>query len=415
MKKSLSIALVLLLLPVLPSLVNKAQAQAQDKDSPRYTVQGQVRHRFESSARTFDSEIDAINFNLLRTRLGVNFYGSKSVEAFIQFQDSRVMGEESSTLADGSAERFDLHQGYLKLNDLFSAPVDLQIGRFEANYGSQRLIGAVGWHNIGRSFDGFRATIHPENMSIEVFNFKVVEEIETGDEGDLNLYGANGDFKLIKNYKTQAFVLWQRAQPTDELSRYTAGLFISGASGNFKPEIELAYQAGTREAIDVAAFMVTVNLGYTFSSAQIKPTISVGIDYLSGDDDPTDGTYKVFDTMYATNHKFYGYMDYFLNIPVNTMGLGLNDIHVKAGIKATDELAIRLAIHTFLSSQEYTLANGSTSSNFGNEADLTVVYTYTNRVSFVGGISAFSPGDIFKETRGKDTSTWVYASTIINL
>ena len=408
MKRTVFIIIALL-------LGGESNVHAQDSEFPTYTIQGQVRHRFESSAKTFDSEISALNFNLLRTRLGVNFYGEKHVEAFIQFQDSRVMGEETNTLTDGSADRFDLHQGYLKLTDMFNESVDLQIGRFEANYGSQRLIGAVGWHNIGRSFDGFRVTIHPENMSIDLFNFKAVEEIETGDEGDLNLYGANGDFKLIENYKTQAFVLWQRAQPTDELSRYTAGLFISGVSGNFKPEIELAYQAGTRESIDVSAFMVTVNLGYTFSSTTIKPTFSVGIDYLSGDDDPADDTYKVFDTMYATNHKFYGYMDYFLNIPVHTIGLGLTDIHVKGSVKATKDMSIRLAIHTFMSSEDYTLADGSTSTNFGNEVDLTVVYAYTDRVSFVGGVSAFSPGAIFKETRGEDLSTWAYASTIINL
>ncbi len=408
MKRTVFIIIALL-------LGGESSVQAQDSEFPTYTIQGQVRHRFESNAKTFDSKNSALNFNLLLTRLGVNFYREKHVEAFIQFQDSRVMGEETNTLTDGSADRFDLHQGYLKLINLFNEPVDLQIGRFEANYGSQRLIGAVGWHNIGRSFDGFRVTIHPENMSIDLFNFKVVEEVEAGDEGDLNFYGANGDFKLIENYKTQAFVLWQRAQPTDELSRYTAGLFISGVSGNFKPEIELAYQAGTRASIDVSAFMVTVNLGYSFSSATIKPTISVGIDYLSGDDDPADGTYKVFDTMYGTNHKIYGYMDYFLNIPVHTMGLGLTDVHVKGSVKATKEMSIRLAIHTFMSSEDYTLADGSTSTNFGNEVDLTVVYTYTNRVSFVGGVSAFLPGAIFKETRGEDLSTWAYASTIINL
>lgn len=53
-------------------------------------------------------------------------------------------------------------------------------------------------------------------------------------------------------------------------------------------------------------------------------------DHLSGDDDPSDGTVRVFDTLFATNHKFYGLADYFLNIPVQTVGRGLQDLALKA-------------------------------------------------------------------------------------
>ena len=79
--------------------------------------------------------------------------------------------------------------------------------------------------------------------------------------------------------------------------------------------------------------------GYTVDGASRSPGVSVGVEYLSGDDDPTDGTYKVFDTLYATNHKFYGFMDYFLNIPVHTFGLGLRDVHARSPSSRTATLA----------------------------------------------------------------------------
>ena len=44
----------------------------------------------------------------------------------------------------------------------------------------------------------------------------------------------------------------------------------------------------------------------------------------------TDKKYNVFNTLYATNHKYYGFMDYFIDIPRHTYGLGLIDIHAKA-------------------------------------------------------------------------------------
>jgi hypothetical protein len=161
--------------------------------------------------------------------------------------------------------------------------------------------------------------------------------------------------------------------------------------------------------------MATLNMTYTVASSSLQPAFTVGIDYLSGDDDQSDDTYKVFDTLYATNHKFYGYMDYFLNIPTHTLGLGLSDIHAKVAVQAHKDVSVRLAFHTFMSNADFVATDGSTSTSFGNEVDLTVVYKYTDRLSFTGGASVFAPGEIFKATRGEDLGTWAYVSTIVNL
>lgn len=58
-------------------------------------------------------------------------------------------------------------------------------------------------------------------------------------------------------------------------------------------------------------------------------SLTLWYDLLSGDADPNDGDTKVFDTMFATNHKFYGFADMFLNISVHTGGQGLQDLAVK--------------------------------------------------------------------------------------
>ncbi len=47
--------------------------------------------------------------------------------------------------------------------------------------------------------------------------------------------------------------------------------------------------------------------------------------------------------------------------------------------------------------------------------DLTLAYGYSKNVNFVGGFSLYSAGDIFKETKGKDLSTWTYLMAIVNL
>ncbi len=388
---------------------------AQDAEFPRYTFLGQVRHRFEANDRDFNNDTDIITFNLLRSRFGVRIVPVENTDAFLQVQDSRTFGEERNTLTDGEADQLDLHQGYVKISNLFDWPVDLQLGRFEANYGSQRLIGAVGWHNIGRSFDGVLVRLHPRNVKIDLFNLKLVEKLEPGGTGDLNVLGVNGDVQLIGNYTTQAFVIWQRAHPSSALNRYTIGFYLNGTTANFRPEIEVAYQGGEREEIDVSALLVALNLGYTVAGASLSPGFSVGIDYLSGDDDPTDGTYKVFDTLYATNHKFYGFMDYFLNIPVHTFGLGLRDVHAKVSFKPHSDLSLRLAYHNFSANEDFTLAGGSASTRFGDEVDLTFVFSYNPWVTFTGGASLFTPGPIFEETRDEDLGIWGYVMTVVNL
>jgi len=139
-----------------------------------------------------------------------------------------------------------------------------------------------------------------------------------------------------------------------------------------------------------------------------------GIDYISGDDNPGDGTYGAFHTLYATNHKYYGFMDYFTNLPQHTWQLGLSDLHFGVGLKPIAQGGFTAVYHIFNSAQDYTLSDGSTSNSFGSEVDLTFKYHYNRQVLFVAGASYFTPGAIFKEKKGSDQSDWFYLMTIVN-
>ena len=114
---------------------------------------GQIRQRFEMVDKDFSDTTAFNNNNYLRTRFAVT-YENEDMSSFVQLQDSRVFGTETNTLTDGTADMLDVHQAYFKLNNLFGLGLSAKVGRFEAVYGPQRLIGAVGWHNVGRSFDG---------------------------------------------------------------------------------------------------------------------------------------------------------------------------------------------------------------------------------------------------------------------
>lgn len=375
-------------------------------------VTAQIRPRLQMNNTNFNSNIGGNNFTELRTRLGLKFSPLANITGFVQLQDSRVYGTEPNTLT--STNNIDLHQAFFTINNLFDLPLNLKLGRMELSYGPQRLVGAVGWHNVGRSFDGGVLQLKTDKIDVDFFSSKTNESGEPGDTNDFSLFGAYGNLKIAKNYKIQPFVIGETLSGSD-FGRYTIGVYVSGNAGNLSHEIEGAYQLGSvNENVDIAAYMFALNVKYSFNTP-IKPALGAGIDFLSGDDGEDADKYKVFNTLYATNHKYYGFMDYFLNIPNNTYGLGLMDIHAKAEVSPLAKFKAALAFHMFNSNVDFNLLDGSTSTNFGSEVDLTLIYDYNSSVKFQCGFSLFSPGDIFKITRGEDTSTWGYFMAVVNL
>jgi hypothetical protein len=396
-----------------------------------FKVSAQVRHRFEASDTDFDTKTAYNTFNLLRTRLGVHLTPTDDVTGFIQLQDSRWFGQETSTLLDGDANTFDLHQGYLEIHDFFKAPLDVKLGRMEVNYGFQRLVGAVGWNNIGRAFDGLILNLHSERLSVDVFEMVVADSLFVGDFKDEYFYGLHADIKVRESHTTNVFAFWQRKQPRSLLNRITIGAFLEGSLGGFSYQSDLGYQFGdiTTFAADslitgdgfadttqsVEAYMVTLRLGYTAADVKMAPAIFAAVDYLSGDDNLNDDAYKVFDTMYGTNHRFYGFMDFFLNLPPDTYFRGLVDLWGRLRATPLGRTPMMLDVHYFQSQQNVVLSDLSESKNFGTEVDFTLRHVYDPNITFTLGASWFGPGDIFKDKKGADSSTWFYAMTMFKI
>jgi len=349
-----------------------------------FLLDASMRHCFEMDEKDFNSDTDLNNFGYLRSRIGFRFLPVKNVSGYIQFQDSRVMGTETSTM-DGSANMLDLHQGYINVDSISGLPVGLKIGRFEANYGNQRLIGVVGWHNVGRSFDGVTFRYTSDYIDLDLFNFKVNEFQNQGNDDDVNLSGAWANLNLVKNIKSDFYVIWQRIMGRDSLNIVNLGTNIGSTFGDLKGLLELNYQTGALNPdIDIEAMMLAFNATYQLADIKFSPALSAGFEYLSGDDNPMDNKYKVFNTLYATNHKFYGISDFFLNIPLHTYDAGLTDIHLKLKLKPCEKSLFNIAFHNFSSSEE---VNGET--EFGNELDFIYNFKYNESLNIQSGYGLF--------------------------
>lgn len=385
---------------------------AQDK----VTFDGQIRGRIEFDAKDFNSNTAMYNFAPLRSRLGAAFNPVNDVSVYFQIQDSRTSGTEASTLSN--EKNLDLHQARFVVKDVFGLPVNLHGGRMVIAFASERFVGASDWNNVSRSFDGLLFDVKGAKFDLHIFGLRLTENQLPGDIGDVDFVGLHSELNFVENYKIEPFLYWERRLPTDDLSRLTLGFYVNGKLGNFSHETEGAFQMGKITPAplspkDINAFFFAFNARYNFGG-EAQPIIKAGIDYYSGDDNGADADYKLFSKLYGTNHKSHGFMDYFINIPNDSYGLGLTDIHGGFSFTPFKKFTASVDVNLFTGNADYVLLTGATSRNFGLETDITFKYNYNTAVNFQSGFSFFSAGEIFEETRGKDMATWAYVMTVVN-
>ena len=67
------------------------------------------------------------------------------------------------------ADSIELHQAIVGVGNLKEFPLALKVGRMEMSYGDERLIGAFGWNNIGRTFDAAKGRWQNDWFGMDLF------------------------------------------------------------------------------------------------------------------------------------------------------------------------------------------------------------------------------------------------------
>ncbi len=401
-------------------------AGAQDF-TPSVRFLGDLRVRSEMDSRDFNLSTAPNTFTLLRTRFGLEAFPAQNIRVFVMARDSRVFGTETdasgsfNTISDG--KNLDLHQGYVEVGKFLSDDIMFRVGRQELGYANERMIGPVGWSNIGRVFDGGLLRFDLEAVSVDLFGWNVAEvqaypaaatpasTASVTDNGQ-NFFGLYTQWKNTGTHKIDIYVLYQgnRVQTSSvfiNFKRVTAGGYAKGTLDAFLYETEVAYQAGERGAADIGAYTLTGLAGYAFSNSPLTQ-VAAGYEYLSGT--PTGETdYKSFDPPFATGHKFHGFMDYFTNIPLHTGNLGLTDLLGRVNLKLSDRMTAAAWYHQFR------LAESSAGEDMlGHEIDLTAKYQYALALSFEVGLASFLPGPLMRaKFGGADAGLWGYLATAV--
>lgn len=404
--------------------------RAENAKQERFEFGGQIRFRPEvrQNLDLNSSRGDVQNFVGQRLRFHVRARVDEKVEAFVQLQDSRLWGEEQSVISrDGFT---DLHQGYLQVSDFLKPGVSLRVGRQELVYGNERLVGAFGWDNVGRSFDALKFGYATKSWWADFLFAKTIDRRQTGrGDRDQYLYGVYSRFLADGPRHLEVYGLHFRdgarlpgeisARGTSATEIFTLGARSAGKLGEgYDYEVEFANQFGHRAADSHRARAFAVRVNKTLDEAS-KLRTGFEYDVASGDRDPADGKSGEFFNLFPTNHALYGYAD--------LMGWrNMQDFRPHFSITPLGSIAFDVDYHRF-----YLLRargpwknaggvvlgfdpTGQSGKHVGDELDFTVGFPFQKHLRILSGYSVFWPGAFAKQTRGPDTQHFFYLQTLVN-
>lgn len=343
---------------------------------------GQVRPRYESRDAGGQPR-DA--FTTTRVRADLTAALDRGIGAFIQVQGVRLWGEQASTVADARTADFGLHQGYVELTTGASSSISARVGRQELSFAEERLMGALDWSQQARAFDGVRVSVRGSSGTVDLFGAKLADPSAPGVLNDAEFAGGYAQFSGIGGHALDLYALYQRVAGVGTREATLGGRAV-GKPGSGEYRLEGAYQLGERQGRRVEAFLLAARLtGYVAAG---RGGVTLWYDYLSGDEAPGTGVNHAFNTLFATNHKFYGIADLFTDIPVHTGGHGLQDAALKLALAPVKELQLTLDGHAFRLARRGALS----SAHLGEELDLAASWRYGANLVLSGGLGLVRDG-----------------------
>lgn len=406
---------------------------AQTNSDLKFSAQVQLRS--EIDGRDFNDETPTYTYTSLRTRIGASKTFANRFQLLVQLQDSRIFGNKPEVLST-IGSNIDLHQGYVSIIKPFDLDMNIQVGRFEVKYGTERLFGTDNWHYVGRSFNGFRFEIAPSSFPTDLFALRVHDNapyigfavlpsypLPVERNTPNNIIGLYKLLNLTHNMRVDLLFYFENnstktIQGEDSLKMFTLAGTIFWSKNSFSTIIETAYQFGKTGASDINSYLISLSGKYNMK----EMTLGAGFDLLSGTK-MSSNNFNTFNASYGSNTKFYGYMDYFIKIPVNTLWGGFNDFYLRYDyLPEGSKFALGVDFHHFMSNKPRQIVSnefpsGVEQSVLGQEIDLFVKYNIIKGTAISLGGSLFFPGDLMKVffQPGEDPVFWTYIMITANL
>nr|WP_167450737.1 alginate export family protein [Leptospira yasudae] len=157
----------------------------------------------------------------------------------ITLQDSVLWGGEKGsssgldTANDNTRQSVGIREAWIESKDLIG-PIALQAGRQILKYGDERLVGALEWTNVGRSFNGFRLKLDKELFSSHAWAM-IVGEQDSDIAGNTTYLGKRNSFPVQYNCPANSPSTSTCALSADLTKQQQGDATFTGFYNTFKP------------------------------------------------------------------------------------------------------------------------------------------------------------------------------------
>ena len=385
--------------------------QAQFTITAEIRPRGEFRNGFKEPR---PEEADPAFFIEQRSRL---YFGYKAdrIKLQLNVQDVRIWGNANQIYKDDPALT-NIHEGWGEF--MFSQNFSFKVGRQELNYDNARFLGNLAWAAQSRSHDAALLKYENDSTGWKVhlggaFNQNVPFE-------PARLEGTFYDG--VNNYKSMLFLWANKSGDFGNLSflihndgrqvtadssmafRQTYGLIGAFPIGNgsFSLDGEFYYQGGRNGTNkEVSAVMAAIHANLKAGNH----SFILGGEYMSGTSPDEAEKDNAWNPLYGTNHKFYGFMDYFYvgnGHGQNGNTSGLIDLQLK-GLFQVGKGKLGAAVHNFMSPVDVLdPANPSAtlSGQLGVEVDLTYTVNIIPAVNIQCGYSQMFANESMEALKG---------------
>lgn len=431
--KSLWLSIIIALVSFGAGTVSFAQegaAQTELEMSLRLRLRGELRLN-----QTFQAPSEVLaykrpdNGDLTVQQTHVGFKAKRgNMSAFVLLQQALSWGTTGgNALTDAP---IGLHQAWFEVAP--GEAVSVQVGRMELSYGDQKVLGAVGWDQIGRAWDGLKLKYTPaEALKLDVFAAQYNEGSAGTTLANAGTYSGglfDDDAWLAGLYMTvgeawldpvlstvDVYVLGETTlearEPdadtsTDQRRRLTSGVRFHGDWGMWGGTAEAAYQTGsvcvpedavcTNNSVDLNAWFFDTQL----SLQPMKSlTVLVGFGQASGDDPDSADTNEAYNHLYPTAHAFLGLTD--------IVGPRTNIRELRLGLRGkAGQFSFYLMGHDFTRLEPEERRTGT-------EIDTILTYKFSKQLNMQAGHGLFLPaqGATLDQTSPQGVAHWGFLQT----
>lgn len=434
------------LLAGLSLLAHSPLSAEQGEIENQFSMDAQLRPRAEFRHGVFqplpskDSKPAALISQ--RTRFTLNYQYKNLLQVKITPQMVSVWGQENMNQGAASSNALTFFEAYARLN--LKPNSGFVIGRQVISLDDERFFGELDWAQGGRSHDAISYQLsRPKGEFKSYFSFNQnYREVYGNNLGNVSgnefspvgassykwMQTAWGQYNINDHHAISALIANIGFQDADQADGWegkaktyfspTMGINYKHQKDGWKVNLSVYYQTGKNAmGASTQAYLASIKMDKAINE---KWAVGAGADLVSGNDIKSQSSSKnrAFIPYFGTNHKFYGFMDYYY-AGNGHKGSGLVDLNAQASFQPTSKLQLSLVFHQFLSPNKIkSIDDTKFKQNMGQEIDLGINYDIHKFAKLMGGYSLYASSntlDFLKNTpQATATQHWLWLSLNIN-